>query len=182
MNITGGEPLTHPGFFALMDELATIKNDTRVVLNSNGVLARRLLARPPLTALDGILVSLHTTSPKLFRSLLHGNSVARLMRDIVALAKHGYAVELNYSLGPYNAESFEEVLDFCVANHLDLKVIALVRPHDGQDFYGGQWVEPAFIETMLRSRAATFIDEREALGGHRSRHRLADSIITVKNI
>lgn len=182
VNITGGEPLTHPRFFELMDEIASIKGDARIVLNSNAVLARRLLSRPALPAIDGILASLHTTSPKLFRSLLHGNSVERLMRDIVDLSHHGYAVELNYSLGPYNCDSFGDVLDYCVEHELDLKAIALVRPHEADSFYRGDWVDPAWIERQLRERGGTWIDAKEALGGYRSRYRLGRSTVTVKNI
>jgi cyclic pyranopterin phosphate synthase len=182
LNVTGGEPLTHPRFFELFEAIGAIKGSCKVVLNTNAVSARRLLTAPRVEAIDGILASLHTTSPKLFRSLLHGKSVERLMRDIVLLSKHGYRVELNYSLGPYNQGSFVEVLDFCVGNRLDLKAIALVRPHEADGFYGGDWVDPAWIESQLLARGARFVDTRASLGGHRSRYRVDGSTITVKNI
>jgi molybdenum cofactor biosynthesis enzyme MoaA len=93
VNLTGGEPLAHPdlpGFLARIEKRAA-----RVVLNTNALLARRLLGRPRLPALDGILASLHTTDDEVFRAELGGGSARAAVEGIVALRRHGYPVSVN---------------------------------------------------------------------------------------
>lgn len=180
INITGGEPLARPDLVDLLQ--AIDKRDARLVLNTNAVLADRLLDRPRLDAIDGILASLHTTSDAVFRDRLGGRSAARVMENIVALARHGYAVEVNYSLGPYNRDEFSDVLEFCVRNRLALKAIALVRPHEGEGFYGGDWVDPRWLERLLTGRGAEAVGVRDALGGRTTTYALGGSRVKVKNV
>lgn len=179
INVTGGEPLLRPDLPDLLGRIE--KGGARLVLNSNGLLAARLLERPRLEALDTILVSLHTLDDEVFARDLGGKSTAQLTRAILALRDHGYAVKLNLSLGPHNAAGVEDVVRFAAAEGLDLKVIALVRPTDAPGFYHGEWVDPSGLERALDAlgqREGT----REQLGGSISAWRLPRSTVEVKNI
>ncbi len=180
VNITGGEPLAHPGIVDFLERIPP--GEMRVVMNTNAVLVSRLLRRPRIERLDGILASLHTTKEDIFREDLGGRNVGRVMGNIAALKKHGYAVAINYSLGPYNADEFEGVPDFAVEHGIDLKTIALVRPHDRPGFYGGDWVDPSWIRERLERRGARFLGERAALGGQTTSWGIGDCTIRVKNI
>jgi GTP 3',8-cyclase len=182
VNLTGGEPLADPNLFELLDRIE--KRSTRVVLNSNVLLYERLLRRPKHPNLDSIFASLHTTDDAVFERELGGRpgSAAKVMAGIVALAKHGYDVQINYSLGPYNLDGFDEVLDFALAAGVDLKAIALVRSNDTDGFYGGDWVAPSFLSERLDARGAVKVGESQGLGGHTTTYRVGRSTVKVKNV
>ena len=58
LNLTGGEPLLHPRLWTILE--AIDRRKTRVILNTNGLLAHRLLDRSTLAPIDALFVSLHT--------------------------------------------------------------------------------------------------------------------------
>ena len=180
INVTGGEPLAERGLFEFLDALE--EREARVVLNTNAVLAERLLERPKIAKITGILASVHTTRDDQFRERLGGKSAQAVLRNVVALAEHGYAVELNYSLGPYNRDEFSEVLDFSQRSGLPLKAIALVRPHEDPGFYGGDWVDPRWLERVLAKRGAREVGRQSALGGTTTTYDLGGTRVKVKNV
>jgi hypothetical protein len=45
-----------------------------------------------------------------------------VMQNMVLLKRKGYDVQINYSLGAYNAAEFERVLAFAIENNIHLKV------------------------------------------------------------
>jgi cyclic pyranopterin phosphate synthase len=112
INITGGEPLAHPDLIRILTSID--KRASRIVVNSNVVLADRLLRHPHVPAIDSILASLHTLDDATFRDRLGGRRVSDVTDSILALSGHGYKVDINYSLGPANRDHFDAVLDFCL--------------------------------------------------------------------
>lgn len=180
VNLTGGEPLAHPRLVPLLE--AIDKRSTRVVLNSNAILARRLADVPKVENLDAIFASLHTTDDAIFRNKLGGRRVSDVTRGILALQRAGYEVQINYSLGPYNKDEFGAVVDFAVANALGLKAIALVRSSEEKDFYGGDWIEPGWLASTLEGRGAEIVREELGLGGHTTTYRVRQSTVKIKNV
>ncbi|MCC6998796.1 MAG: radical SAM protein [Deltaproteobacteria bacterium] len=179
INITGGEPMARPDLPELLQ--AIDKRATRLVLNSNGLLHERLTSIPRVTAVDTILVSLHTLDDAVFRRDLGGKSTDKLTQSILALRAHGYQVKLNLSLGPHNAAGIEPVVRWAHGHGLDLKIISLVRPNSEPDFYHGSWVDPARLEALLDS-LGTRGDTREQLGGRITEWRAERSTLELKNI
>jgi len=180
VNLTGGEPLAHPDLPGLLSRID--KRGSRIMLNTNGILAGRLLRRPHIDTLDGLLVSLHTTDDDLFRTKLGGASARQVMDNIVALHRHGYTVGINYSLGAYNRDEFADVVDFAGLHGIALKTITLVRPNEDPDFYGGDWIDPAWLERLLAGRGAKKQSEKRAFGGYTSTWDLGGTPIRIKNI
>jgi cyclic pyranopterin phosphate synthase len=178
VNLTGGEPLAHPDIAGILERIE--KRGTTVVLNTNAILADRLLERPRIEKLDSIFASLHTTDEPVFRRSLGGHSVARVMDNIVALKRHGYDVQINFSLGPYNADQFGKVLVFAVEHGIKLKAIALVRPNETPDFYGGRWVDPDWLKQQLAG--ARVLEEKDAFGGRTTTYALGEALVKIKNI
>jgi molybdenum cofactor biosynthesis enzyme MoaA len=180
VNITGGEPLAHP---ALDEILAGIeKRGSRTVLNTNGILAERLLSRPRYEALDDLFISLHTTDEAVFSASLGRRAASRVMENILALKAAGYGVQLNLSLGAYNLGGFEGVLAFAAASGIDLKAIALVRSSEAPGFYGGEWVGPSRLEAALLAAGARRVEERQSFGGHTTVYALGGSTVKVKDV
>ena len=119
MNITGGEPLARKDIVDILRKIK--KRGTRIVLNSNVLLAQRLLKEPKIDNIDAIFASLHTTEGKVFKEKvsktqrsatikIHGlnklgysaSGAQEVMDNMVKLKQHGYKVQINYSLGSYN--------------------------------------------------------------------------------
>ena len=184
INITGGEPMAHPDLVAILN--AIDKRASRIALNSNAILAPRLVRHPRVEAIDVILASLHTLDDDTFRDKLGGRAVSDVTEGILALASHGYRVEINYSLGPANRDHFDDIVGFALANDLDLKAIALVRSDERAAFYGGDWVDPAWLTARLAAHGAVEQSTRDAFGGRRTVYRAAGASraikIEVKNV
>jgi molybdenum cofactor biosynthesis enzyme MoaA len=183
INLTGGEPLAHPDFVGLVSRID--KRATRIALNTNAILAERLLARPKLDAIDVILASLHSVDDAFFREQLGGRGATparKVMDNIAALAAHGYKVEINFSLSVANKAGLDAVLDFAIGHGIDLKAIALVRSSCDPAFYGGDWVDPAWIAERLAARGAVSGGTRDQFGGRKTTFRVGTTKIEVKNI
>jgi MoaA/NifB/PqqE/SkfB family radical SAM enzyme len=137
------------------------------VLNSNVLLAQRLLKEPKIDNVDAIYSSLHTTEAKIFKEKLGtAASAARTVMDnMILLKRHGYRVQINYSLGDYNKYEFAKVLDFAIENGIDLKGIALIRPHDDPSFYGGEWINPNWVEQIVERTHLKRVASKEGFGG-----------------
>lgn len=184
INITGGEPLAHPDFVGLVSRID--KGATRIALNTNAILADRLLGGPRVEAIDLILASLHSVDDAFFRDQLGGRGAAasatKVMANIAALAAHGYKVEINFSLSGANRDGLDAVLDFALEHGIDLKAIALVRSSCDPAFYGGDWVDPAWISERLAARGAKATGTRDAFGGRKTTYKIGTTKIEVKNI
>ncbi len=179
INITGGEPLIFPG---LADFIESIDNGrTRIVLNSNGLLYKKLTDRALINAVDTILVSLHTVDPEIFTRDMGGKNIRIVQQGILALRDHGYRVKINCSLGPHNAAGIHDVIKWADDHGIDLKIIALIRPEETEDFYHGSWVDPAVLEEMASERGV-LLEEKDQLGGHITTWRTLNSTLEIKNI
>lgn len=76
--IIGGEPLVRKDIVAMMNKIN--KQNTRVILNSNVMLAERLLQAPKVEQVDAIYASLHTTKESDFKKHLGiGGGAQRVM-------------------------------------------------------------------------------------------------------
>ena len=180
VNITGGEPLAHREIVRFLEDID--KRSTRVVLNTNVILADRLLNRPRIGNLDSIYASLHTTDGEIFRDQLGGRSISKVMANIVALKTHGYDVQINYSLGDYNKEEFGRLLKFAVRHGIDLKAITLVRPNEDPDFYRGAWIDPQWISAQIEATGARVVGSEDSLGGQTTPYAIGGMTVEVKNI
>jgi molybdenum cofactor biosynthesis enzyme MoaA len=153
-----------------------------VVLNTNAILADRLLNRPRIENLDSIYASLHTMDGEIFRNQLGGRSISKVMDNIVALKKHGYDVQINFSLGDYNKGEFRSVLEFAVRHGIDLKAITLVRPNEDPDFYRGAWIDPQWISAQIEATGARVVGSEDAFGGQTTTYAIGGMTVKVKNI
>ena len=77
------------------------------------------------------------------------------MDNMVKLKEHGYKVQINYSLGSYNKDHWDQVLRFAVSNGLDLKAIALIRSDENPNFYGGDWIDPSWVAQRIHLQVRT---------------------------
>jgi len=186
LNITGGEPLARRDIVSILKRIN--KKKTRVVLNSNVMLADRLLKEEHVHTVDAIYASLHTTSDTDFKNFLGiGGGAHVVMKNMVLLKKHGYNVQINYSLGDYNKNEFENVLAFAQDNRIHLKAITLIRSTEKKEQYGTdrKWVNPNWLDQALTERALIKQSSKEGFGGYITTYKTKledDHEVVIKNV
>ncbi len=186
LNVTGGEPLVRKDIVEILKSID--KRDTLLCLNSNVLLAERLLKVPKVDNVDAIYASLHTTKEEDFKNNLGIKGGAKkVMDNMVLLQKHGYKVLINYSLGQYNKHEFESVMDFAIKNQIILKAITLIRSKSESQQYGknDDWCDPRWLEELLTKKQAKQIGEKEGFGGRVREFRVAGESthkIIIKNV
>jgi len=166
LNITGGEPLARRDIVELLNSIK--KRDTRIILNSNVLLAERLLQKEKSPNVDAIYASLHTTKESDFKEFLGiGGGAKKVMDNMVKLQKHGYRVQINYSLGEFNKHEFASVMEFAIKNEIDLKAISLIRSMENSKQYGNgkEWSSPKWLQDMLDRIGLKRTGSREGFGG-----------------
>jgi len=135
---------------------------------------------------DAIYASLHTTREEDFKKYLGiGGGAGQVMKNMVALQQHGYRVQINYSLGDYNKDEFENVLKFALPNKIDLKVISLIRSDLDKNQYGDSWTNPQWIENLLEKNGVEVCGYREGFGGRVKIYKTSpseDHRVEIKNI
>ena len=186
LNITGGEPLARKDIVQVLKNIN--KQGTRIIINSNVLLADRLLKEPAVKSVDAIYASLHTTKESDFKENLGINAGAKkVMENMIKLQQHGYRVQINYSLGEYNKNEFESVMDYAIKNQIDLKAITLIRSDADTEQYGKNkdWCNPKWIEDLLIKKNAKQIEKREGFGGRVKAYRVDGQKthkIEIKNV
>jgi len=125
LNITGGEPLANKEIVSILKSIK--KNKTAVILNSNVMLANRLLSVPVIDTVDAIYASLHTTKDSVFKEQFGVKGADLVMKNILLLKQHGYKIQINLSFGEYNQEGIDQVLDWIIQNKINGKIITLIR-------------------------------------------------------
>lgn len=136
LNLTGGEPLLHPGLPALLRRAREL--DFRpLLLSTNGLLIERVADHLP--CVDHLIISLDSLDETIGDRLC---GVAGSTREIVAAARrcaalsreHGFALTAHAVLAPETLDGLEEVLRFCEAHGLTLSVSpehGRFAPHPG---------------------------------------------------
>jgi molybdenum cofactor biosynthesis enzyme MoaA len=184
LNVTGGEPLARKDIVDVL--LRVNKRKTKVILNSNVLLADRLLKAPKVDTVDAIYASLHTTKESDFKAHLGINAGAkRVMQNMIDLKKHGYRVQINFSFGEYNKGDVDNVLDYAMKNEIDFKAISLIRSENDKNQYGEKWEDPAWLAAKIEARGGKKVGTREGFGGFVTIYKTSSDSnhkVEVKNI
>lgn len=150
-DISGGEPLLHPGIFEILD--AAAGEQTSVLLVTNGtLLAQRLDRRRPEGGFGGVhrlFVSLDAPGAELHDRLrgLPG-AFDEAMRGLAALGAAGFdRLGINYLVQPENLGMEAEMLD--LALQLGARQFQLLRPIDvGAEARAGRQLRDEQLEAL----------------------------------
>ena len=112
--LTGGEPLTHPSFFALAEELR--RRDMLVSVLTNGTLIGEAEAnRLAWLGVEFVQVSLDGTE-KIHDGIRGEYSFVRALRGIDALTAEGVKVAVSFTAQKANLRSFPALAKICAAH------------------------------------------------------------------
>lgn len=126
--LTGGEPLTYPGFRELYTEL--IKMGFVISINTNGTLidedtAEWFAKNPP----HRFNVTLYGAEDSTYERLCHyPEGYTKATRAIELLQDHGMNVKLNCSVTPDNVCDLEKIVDYSKERKLVLQAVSYMFP------------------------------------------------------
>jgi len=117
INLTGGEPLSHPAFFALAGEIR--RRGYRLGVLTNGTLIDDACAER-LAALKPVFVQISIDGTREIHDAIRGEgNFDRAMRGIDLLKKHGVKVLVSFTAQKSNYRCFEELAKICVKHKVD---------------------------------------------------------------
>lgn len=117
INLTGGEPLLHPDFFALAEEIR--RRGWRLGVLTNGTLVDEAIAAR-LARLQPVFVQVSLDGPPRIHDQIRGaGNFARALRGIDLLKAAGVRVLVSFTAQKGNAASFPELARLCRRHGVD---------------------------------------------------------------
>lgn len=117
INLTGGEPLSHPSFFKLAEEIR--RRGYRLGVLTNGTLINEEIAKK-LAALKPVFVQISLDGTKEFHDSIRGEgNFEKALRGIDLLKAQGVKVLVSFTAQKANYQSFAELARLCVEHKAD---------------------------------------------------------------
>ena len=126
--LTGGEPLLDVQRVAsILRGVVAGQRFKNVRLNTNG--SKLLVAIPKLSdiPLSALKVSLDTIDEKLFRQITKSSKHSVVLDGIIGAVKEGLPVEVNAVLTKETADRMMDLVDWCQARNVPLKILDVVE-------------------------------------------------------
>jgi SynChlorMet cassette radical SAM/SPASM protein ScmE len=114
VNLTGGEPMTHPDILRFIDAL--VRNRMRFHMNSNGMLFTPEVARTIKATgrCNGIQISIDGSCPEVHDRIRGHGSFVRVLRGLQTLRDAGVPVEVRVTINRLNLADLPRIFDLLV--------------------------------------------------------------------
>ena len=160
VRLTGGEPFMRRGLINLAHKVKRINGIDKLSIVTNGAMINdeiieQLSNNNPF---DYMSVSLDTMDPIKYKCITQRDCFNIVKNNILALSKCGVKVRINYVLTSDNVGEAEQLIDFCLQEKVDLKILDLYNNNS-------KFVEASVIEKIVRMKGLTF-DREEMLPGN----------------
>lgn len=147
VRLTGGEPFFRPGLLDLAYELKKIEGIKKLSIVTNGSLItpeiiERLSKDNPF---DYISVSLDTLIPSKYKAITKRDTFNIVRDNIIALSRIGIRTRINFVLIQDNVDELEDLVDFCLREKVDLKVLDLYNDTEN-------YVNATVVEDILKEK------------------------------
>lgn len=125
--LTGGEPFVRKDFFQIYSAMK--KMGLMVSINSNGSMLEgkifeQLLENPPFR----INISLYGGCNETYQNMCGIPVFDKVLKNIIALKKHGIEVRVNLSVTPYNCQDIEEIYKIVKEHQIHVKASSYMYP------------------------------------------------------
>lgn len=159
VRLTGGEPFCRSGLLQLAHEIRNIPGIKKLSLVTNGSLItdtviNQLSENNPF---DYISVSLDTLNALRYKEITKGNTFDTVIKNIVALTKIGIKTRINYVLSSKNVNEAKKIVEFCIRENIDLKVLDLYNDDEN-------YVSPIVIEDIVKEKGFSICNKNRLPG------------------
>lgn len=150
VRLTGGEPFCRVGLLDLAYEINKIPGINKLSIVTNGSLItddiiEKLSKNNPFAYVS---VSLDTLSSSKYKDITKRDTFERVINNIIALVQNGIKTRINFVLTKNNVDEIEEIMEFCIREKVDLKILDLYN--DDENFVDATVVEEIAKEKGLR--------------------------------
>lgn len=134
VELTGGEPTIHPDISGLIDAIAELKRDLRVILCTNGLRLDKVFDKIKQKKLDLIRLSFHATDSSPDTKQLLGNAwdVERLEQNVKNALQLGARFQLIFTHSGKNTHHLPYVLEKANQWNVDIQIVDLIRSRAGR--------------------------------------------------
>ena len=127
VRLTGGEPFCRINLINLAEKIKSINGIEKVSLVTNGALIKQdeidLMAKKQIFSY--VSVSLDTLQREQYRKITRNDTFEVVIDNIKLMTKKGIKTRINCVLTKENQNEFESILDFCINEKIDLKILDL---------------------------------------------------------
>lgn len=127
VRLTGGEPFCRNGLINLAEKIKCINGIEKVSMVTNGALIKPdeidLMAKKQIFSY--VSISLDTLQRQQYREITRNDTFKVVIDNIKLMTKKGIKTRINCVLTKENQNEFESILDFCINEKVDLKILDL---------------------------------------------------------
>lgn len=160
VRFTGGEPFCRKDFISIAKDVKAVKGIESVSMVTNG----SLLDEDIITEIaehnifSYVSISLDTLNKEKFIEITKRNKLDIVIDNIRLMAKKGINLRINFVLTKDNLDEFDKMLDFCIKEKVDLKVLDLYNNKDN-------FIISERVQQVLSRKQFVFCTERKIPGG-----------------
>ncbi|UCH94497.1 MAG: radical SAM protein [Candidatus Aminicenantes bacterium] len=126
IRLTGGEPLLlGESFLELVEKLHSHSSLSSLRLATNGLLLEKFAKRIATFNKISLKVSLDTLNPGKFEDITGIQGLNTVLNGIHAARKEGLSIIINTVVTKKNIDEMESLIEYCIQNGLDLKLLDL---------------------------------------------------------
>lgn len=148
ITFTGGEPLTHPEAFSIIEEVRSRYPDATLKLTTNGVLLKEKNLSFIGNHIDKIRLNFQSTDSASFKEIVGVDRLDAVLTIIRGLQKTRTHICLNFVYHARSKKLLPSIVAFASNENLELKVLEMIKFPDNVQFYWPIESAKAYLESI----------------------------------
>ena len=159
VRLTGGEPFCRTDLLELAYKIRETVGINRLSIVTNGsLITDKIIKQLSMdNPFEYISVSLDTLKPQKYKSITQKDTLDIVLRNIIALSRNGIKTRVNYVLTSENVDEAEDLLEFCIREKVNLKVLDLYNNTEN-------YVTSSIVECIVKEKGLQFCREERLPG------------------
>ncbi|MFT6632736.1 MAG: cyclic pyranopterin phosphate synthase [Bacteriovoracaceae bacterium] len=149
VRLTGGEPLLHPKFKAIVKELSAL-NLKKLGLTTNAILLDENLDFLKEHGISSINISFDSLDPKSFEFITKTNKYEEVKAAILKARAMGFTIKLNtVMLKNINFEEVDQFLEFAAEHDIEVRFLELMKIGEALQYFNRHFVSAEEILSRI---------------------------------
>jgi cyclic pyranopterin phosphate synthase len=149
VRLTGGEPLLHPKFKAIVKELSAL-NLKKLGLTTNAILLDENLEFLKEHGISSINISFDSLDPKSFEFITKTNKFEQVKAAILKARAMGFIIKLNtVMLKNINFEEVDQFLEFAAEHDIEVRFLELMKIGEALQYFNRHFVSAEEIISRI---------------------------------